>query len=124
MRDFLFEPLQLAGFLFTDPDAHMHLSLPVARARGRVASSWEQLVGSNFFSQHSSCWKKKSAHSQGILFTKCASLRLLSSLSEKRSFRGIRGSMDISTLIIFVNQPTFHSVLRQTEEGCSICNNM
>lgn len=73
-RDFLFEPLQHAGFSFTDPDAYLHLSLSV--------------VGSNFCSQDSSCWKKKCAYSQGILVTKHGSLRLPSSLSERCTSEG------------------------------------
>lgn len=32
--------------------------------------------------------------------------------------------MDVSTLVIFESQPAFHGVLRETEEGCTICSKM
>lgn len=43
-RDFLFQ-LQFAVFIFTDPDAHMHLSLPVAPARAVTSSVSTALAG-------------------------------------------------------------------------------
>lgn len=89
----------------------MHTCISVTSARGRLTSRWGQLVGSNFFSQHSSCWKKESAHSQGILTTTCASLRLTFCFTWEMLLKGIGRSVDISTLVTFVNQPRFHSIL-------------
>jgi len=41
-RDFLFEPLQLAGFIFSDPDARVHLSLPDGEPQAAGDSLWAE----------------------------------------------------------------------------------
>lgn len=69
-RGFVSEPLRLAGFVFTEPAARVQLSLPVAPAGGRVASGWGQPVSSKVCSEHSSCWREKSARGLGILIAR------------------------------------------------------
>lgn len=70
--------------------------------------------------------ENKSARCQGILITTGAAWQASGPLVFiwEVLLRGDRRSMNVSTLVIFENQPIFAGVLRQTEEGCTICSKM